>query len=440
MVVTRIDPSPFPCEEHIVSEAAHGTDRFGNALDPIVNYARGSILRGTDEEVARMLRARELVAERVRSKGRDTVYDLSGMNRGGGISAEDTEHLTSHVPFFERFEGRTEPLALKHMGAHPDRHAALILNRVSAANFIALTTLVQRGENVYALAPSGGVTHPSCVRPLSMVGARFQQFHSADELDRAWQTEGPPRLLLITPISASKRHLDFTDFTRALNLPRGRDTLAFVDDAHMASRVSFFDEPRTFEVGKVDVAVCSADKHVAGPRAGVMVGRKDLIKEIGSRAYELGLEAQAGQYVGVANALRNFDTKPVKQAGELAKQLLEVLRGQYGNRAYLGGPGVSIGGDDVIDIAREQRGMKSKPALVAVEAAGLVAMEMLEKDGVLTIGAVSMPGSAPVVRLMMYPDGPKLGVERIAASLENGISRLAQVLDDTEAARKQLLG
>ena len=64
-----------------------------------------------------MWRARRLVAERVRATGQDTVYDLFGMNRGGGISAEDTQHLTSHVPFFERFEGRTEPLALKHMGA-----------------------------------------------------------------------------------------------------------------------------------------------------------------------------------------------------------------------------------------------------------------------------------------------------------------------------------
>ena len=35
----------------------------------------------------------------------------------------------------------------------------------------------------------------------------------------------------------------------------------------------------------------------------MFVGRKDLITAIGSRAYELGLEAQAGQYVGVANAL-----------------------------------------------------------------------------------------------------------------------------------------
>ena len=111
-----------------------------------------------------------------------------------------------------------------------------------------------------------------------------------------------------------------------------------------------------------------------------------------------------------------------------------------GSRAYLGGPGVSISGDDVLEIAAEQRRTSARPALVAVEAAGLVAMEMLERDGVLTIGAVSMPGSAPVVRLMMYPDGKRLGIERIAASLENGISRLAQVLNEPDAARQQLLG
>ena len=235
--------------------------------------------------------------------------------------------------------------------------------------------------------------------------------------------------------------MPFEEFTRALALPRNADTLAFVDDAHLASRVAFFEEPRTFQVGAIDLAGCSADKHVAGPRAGVLVGRKDLIVEIGSRAYELGLEAQAGQYVGVANALKNFDPAVVRKAGELAKQLVEVLAQKYGaQRAYLGGPGVSIAGDDIIDIAVEQRGGKIKPKLVAVEAAGLVAMQMLEQDGVLTIGAVAMPGSAPVMRLMMYPDGSRLGMERIVASLDSGLDRLAEVIDDVDAAREQLLG
>jgi L-seryl-tRNA(Ser) seleniumtransferase len=327
------------------------------------------------------------------------------------------------------------------MAADPAKHSALILNRVSAANFIALTTVLKAGDRVFCLAPLGGITHPSAVRPITMAGANFTEFFSFADLEQAWNTEGAPRLLLITPITASKKHLDYSEFKRALALPRAPHTLVFVDDAHMASRIGFFEEPPTFAVGEVDLAVCSADKHVAGPRAGVFVGRRDLITAIGSRAYELGLEAQAGQYVGVANALRDFDPKVIKRAGELAKEVVEVLQAQYGaKRAYLGGPGVSIAGDDILDIAREQSGKTNKPALVAVEAAGIVAMQMLEQDGVLTIGAVSMPGSSPAVRLMMYPDGHKLGVERIAASLENGISRLAQVLDNPEEARAQLLG
>jgi L-seryl-tRNA(Ser) seleniumtransferase len=416
------------------------TDRFGNALDPIVRYARGSILRSSDEEIVRMLRARRIVGERVRRHGKDSVYDLSGMNRGSGITAEDVPHLTSHVPFFERFEGRTEPLALKHMGADPARHGALILNRVSAANFIALTTVLKRGDRVLAFAPAGGATHPSAARPISMAGADLREFHSYAELRKAWEA-GAPRLLLITPISASKRHIPFDEFKQALALPRAAHTLIYVDDAHMASRIAFFDEPPTYQVGEIDLAVCSADKHVAGPRAGVLVGRKELVTEIGSRAYELGLEAQAGQYVGVGNALRNFDPHAVKQAGELAKRLVQVLADKYGpQRAYLGGPGVSIAGDDVLEIALERRGTRDKPKLVAVEAAGLVAMQMLEQDGILTIGAVAMPGSAPAVRLMMYPDGLRLGIEPIVASIERSIDRLSRIVHDVAAARTQLLG
>lgn len=423
-------------------DAANATaaDTFGNRIDPIVGYARGTILQGTDEEVQRMIKARHMVGDRVRTKGIASIYDLSGMNRGAGLTEEEVPHLTSHVPFFERFEGKTEPLALKHMGADPKRHTAIIVNRVSAANFIALTTILKPGDKVLALAPAGGTCHPSTVRPIAMAGAELQQFHSIDELEKAWQTQGPPRLLLITPISASKRHTDLADVQRALALPRAANTIAYVDDAHMASRVGFFREPRTFEVGDIDLAVCSADKHVAGPRAGVFVGRPDLVEEIGSRIYELGLEAQAGQYVGVANALRNFDPEVIRQAGEVAKQLLEVMQGQYGAKAYQGGPGVSLSGDDVLGIAMEQSGAKGKPKLVAVEAAGLVAMEMLGQDGILTIGAVSMPGSAPVVRLMMYPDGARLGVERIAASVENAIAKLGEVVNDVEAAREKLLG
>jgi L-seryl-tRNA(Ser) seleniumtransferase len=228
----------------------------------------------------------------------------------------------------------------------------------------------------------------------------------------------------------------------------------YVDDAHLASRIGFFNDPPTFATGPIDLAVCSADKHVAGPRAGILVGRKDLVRALRSRAFELGLEALTSQYVAVANALREFEPKVIARAGELAKELLGLLTQRYGReRVYLGGPGVSISGEDALDIAREMGGRSARAPgerraagdaeralVVPVEANTIVAMEMLAADGILTISAVSMPGSAPVVRLMMYPDGHRLGATRIAESLDRAFAQLARASHDVDQARRLMLG
>lgn len=416
-------------------------DRFGNALDPEVGYARGGILRGTDEEVAKTLHARRLVRARIERDGVDSVYDLTGMNRGAGLSPDDAKQLTSHVPFFAGYEGETEPIAIRHMGGDPARHDALILNRVSAANFLALTTVLARGDRVLALAPAGGVTHPSVTRPIDMAGATLEEFHEVDALTAAWTRGAEPRMLVITPVTASKRHLELDAFRAALARPRGARTLVYVDDAHLASRIGFFGDPPTFALGDIDLAVCSADKHVAGPRAGVLVGRRDLVRELRSRAFELGLEAQTSQYVGVANALRQFEPKVIARAGELAKDVLALLQARYGReRVYLGGPGVSITGEDALTIAAELASERAPSPFVPVEANTIVAMEMLATDGILTISAVAMPGSAPVVRLMMYPDGHRLGAAAIVASLDRAFARLARLRHDPAAARRLMLG
>ena len=53
------------------------------------------------------------------------------------------------------------------------------------------------------------------------------------------------------------------------------------------------------------------------------------------------------------------------------------------------------------------------------------------KSGDVTVSDIS----APVVRLMMYPDGARLGVERIAASVENALGKLSEVVNDVDAVR-----
>ena len=131
------------------------------------------------------------------------------MNRGAGLTEEEVPHLTSHVPFFERFEGKTEPLALKHMGADPKRApGAHRQSRVGRELHRADDDTRSPATRCSRSRRRAASCHPSTVRPISMAGASFKQFHAIDDLEQAWQAEGPPRLLLITPISASKRHID----------------------------------------------------------------------------------------------------------------------------------------------------------------------------------------------------------------------------------------
>jgi hypothetical protein len=99
-----------------------------------------------------------------------------------------------------------------------------------------------------------------------------------------------------------------------------------------------------------------------------------------------------------------------------------------------------MSGEDALEVALAAAGRSGDSPLVPVEAACFVGLAMLERDGILTIGAVAMPGSAPVVRLMMYPDGPRLGAHRIAVSLEHGLERLSQAVAGKVDARAMLLG
>ena len=65
-------------------------------------------------------------------------------------------------------------------------------------------------------------------RPISMAGAELVEFHNFAELEKAWLAQGAPRLLLITPISASKRHIPYDEFQRALKTGAQRTAFANV--------------------------------------------------------------------------------------------------------------------------------------------------------------------------------------------------------------------
>jgi L-seryl-tRNA(Ser) seleniumtransferase len=105
----------------------------------------------------------------------------------------------------------------------------------------------------------------------------------------------------------------------------------------------------------------------------------------------------------------------------------------------MAGPGVAIAGEDLLDLALE-RAMSRRSVLVPVEAVAVASFAMMERDGIVTIPVAGMLGAASVFRLMMFPDGGRLGDERLLASVRHAIETLAAIVGDAKRARAMLMG
>lgn len=419
---------------------AHGEqfDRFGNPIDGTVGYARGEILKTNADEIARMMYARSVIRDRVARLGNDSLFDLTGLSRSLPLQPGDLEHLQSQASYYTHFDGTAEDQAVRFVGGDPSTHDALFVNRVTSGLLSIALALVARGQTVLSLVPMGR-SHPSVQRAVELAGGRFVEVVGIERFETAL-AETAPRMTVATPLTAAKHHLPTEDLSHFASLSRKRGAIALVDDAHFASRAGFHGDPPPFHSGPIDLAVFSTDKHIAGPRTGVIVGRRELITAIRAKAMEFGLEAQTGQYVAALNALRHHDTDLVRRAGSLAREVLAALERKHGeNRFYLAGPGVAISGEEALALTLERSG-KSRPSLTPMEAASFVSNHILLEHGVMTVCSLSMPGTAPVISAMMFPDGERLGASEVLTVLESGLLRLQAVLDSPDSARQQILG
>jgi L-seryl-tRNA(Ser) seleniumtransferase len=111
----------------------------------------------------------------------------------------------------------------------------------------------------------------------------------------------------------------------------------------------------------------------------------------------------------------------------------------FEGRAYRAGPGVAISGEDLMELALRQSGTNA-PQIAPIEATAAAAMALLRETGAVTIPVSGMPGSACVYRLMMFPDGERLGAKPIVDGTRNAIAEVARLVSDPDATRRLLLG
>lgn len=417
---------------------AKSIDRFGNPIDVTVGYARGNILRSSVEESGRMEWGRHLVARRVQRLGESGVFNLTGLIRAYPLEKEDLPALSSQMMFYAAFDGQVEDLALHFMGADSSRHTAFVVNRVSAGILAVMLALVSRDKTVLSVVP-GGRSHPSIDRAVTTAGGRFLEVVGAREAEDALARTADICLLCVTPITPAKQHMPLSDLRATLSLAAGAALPVFVDDAHMAVRTAFFGEPPSFQLGEPDLAIFSCDKHIDGPRAGVLVGRRKLVDLVKARAYELGLEAQTGHYAAVYRALKQYDPARVARMREHLPGVLTALQDRYGSdKVYSAGPGVAMSAEDLLEVA--MGGTGGSVPVVPVEVSSCLSMLLLQEYGIVTIPALGMPGSSPTFRLTLYPDGARFGLGALVDAVVVSIRRLATHIRDPAAVRQLVLG
>ncbi len=410
-------------------------DALGNPLDPEVKYARGKILRNREDEARRQQHGFDLISTRIAQKGTDALYNLLGVVRDQPLKPEDLPEL-GFLKSIAHLRGKAESAAVSFLGGDPTKHVGFVTNRVSAASVVSMLAMVKHGDTVLCASPDGR-THPSVKLGIRMAGGNFIECVGYRDVERYLETEKKVSTIAVTTITPQLRHLPFADVEKIVSLAKSRGLHTYIDDAHGAVRTVAYKEPGAMKVDP-DVAALSSDKHIYGPRAGVMAGQKETMEIIRATALEFGMEAQTPILAGVYRALKNHTTGPIERALKVAQELRGKLEQSYPKWFYFDNDCAAMTDESVIKLLIERSGRKV--SLVPQEACSALSMLMLEKFGIITVSTVAAPGAAPYLRLVAWPDGHRLDSGEILRALDYAISELCKIADNEAAVKRVIIG
>lgn len=420
--------------------AGSGTDRFGNRFAPGLPYARGQILRSTEDDLRKLQRAWEFLGRALRERGSDAVFNFSGLERGLPLAAADLPSCDDELA--PALHGdRVRAAALEHLGGTADRHDVALFNRLTAATLATHLALVQAGDVVLGVSPS--YSHPTVVRAAALVGARFVDTAGVEAFAEALEREGRVALVVLTRLAVTYELLPLPALVQVVRLAHAHGALVYADDAGGA-RVgpAVFGQPKMLELG-VDVGATGLDKYgTAGPRLGLMAGGKDLVARIRARAVEFGLEARPMLYPAVARSLEGYTPERVQERVTATRQVAAALRAVLGDRVTETPVTAQLQAEDILAMALERAGLAGAP-VVPYEASAALSMLLLQDAGILTVHFAGLPPGTSSLLLKFLPPETLArfgGPGALAKAVDGALDRLAGLIGSSEAMRSLLLG
>lgn len=417
-------------------------DRFDNGLDDAVGYARGSILRGAQDECRRGRHAARLILARLEEGGIDSLHNLTGNQSRFPIAPDDVATLQDEAVGGAWWLHHLEDLALSHLRARAGDRAGLF-NRTSAGIIASVAALTSPGDTTLSVVP-GVPSHPSVRKGTALASATLLEVASLEEL-AACLSSTRGSLVVVTGVSSELATMAGDVFVGAIRMAQRASRLVLVDDAYGARlRTVLEGQPGAREAG-ADLVITSTQKAgLQGPRAGLLVGQSELVQTALTKGMEYGLEARAPITLGAVRALEHYRPDHL---------LDEVMTGQQLSRAFVAQFGVArvsetalgpmISEEDVLAMALERRAAPVQvPAVVPAEAAAALGMLLLTRAGILTVCALGMPGARTSLRLRSSPEEIEQlgGAQAVAGAVDACIHELASIVDRTDILRALILG
>ncbi|AAB98142.1 selenocystein synthase (selA) [Methanocaldococcus jannaschii DSM 2661] len=340
------------------------------------------------EEFLRLEKARKIILEILNEKGRDALYDLSGLSGGFLIDEKDKALLNTYIGS-SYFAEKVNEYGLKHLGGD-ENDKCVGFNRTSSA--ILATILALKPKKVIHYLPELP-GHPSIERSCKIVNAKYFE---SDKVGEILNKIDKDTLVIITGSTMDLKVIELENFKKVINTAKNKEAIVFVDDASGARVRLLFNQPPALKLG-ADLVVTSTDKLMEGPRGGLLAGKKELVDKIYIEGTKFGLEAQPPLLAGIYRALKNFNLERIRKAFERAKNFdlskIEKLNKEL--KAI----------DDNINIVYERTPTGFvikrvyKDDTINIKKLIEIGFNLLKNYGIITITVAGMPGASKSLRI-----------------------------------------
>ena len=342
------------------------------------------IVNNSLDEVKKRESALKIIKEIINEKGRDSLYDVTGLS-GGFIASEEELNLLETYVGPAIFEDELQIVGKEHLGGEK----VLAVNRTSSGILATILALVNEGDHVsHFLAEFPA--HPSIPRSCAIVGASYDEFIDIEKFDIPENTS----LVVVTGSTMDHKVIDEALFKKVIDMAHEKDIPVLVDDASGARlRTAIFKQNKATELG-ADLVVTSTDKLMPGPRGGLMAGKEDLINEVKIKANQFGLEAQPPLILAMVNGIKNYTEENLVKAISRKDEFYDLLGKKY--EMFEKTPtGVVVSEES---IKNQLINLNIKTELSQKDCCFLWAMILLKDYGIITIPAVGMPGASASIR------------------------------------------